>query len=249
VSSSGHLVLLPRLLGWPYERLDPRARKSFEVALHAGTALALALALREEVRAEARRLDARRAIHAVLAFVPPALTGLRFGSVVEERLGTMRGVAVAQVVAGLALGAADRRPEDRGREQAGFADHLALGLAQASALAPGVSRGGATITVARLRGLTRRASNRLSRQVAGPIMVGAAGLETARLVRRGLSSELYAPFAAGAAASFASSLVSSRLATAMEGVGSFRPFAAYRVALGVATLAWLRTERRRGNRP
>lgn len=249
MSSSGHLVLLPRLLGWPYEDLEPRARKSFEVALHAGTALALALALRDEVRDEARRLDGRRAVHALLAFVPPAATGLRFGSAVEERLGSVRGVAVAQIAAGLALAAADRRPERRGRESAGFADHLALGLAQATALAPGVSRGGATITVARLRGLTRRASNRLSRQVAGPIMMGAGALETARLVRSGLPAGLHAPFAAGAAASFASSFVSSRLAQAMEGVGSFYPFAAYRVALGVGTLVWLRTATRRSERP
>ena len=242
-------MLLPRLLGWPYQHLEPRARKSFEVALHAGTALALALALRDEVRVEARRLDLRRGLHALVAFAPPAVTGLRFGSAVEERLGSVRGVAVAQIAAGLALAAADRRPERRGRERAGLADHLALGLAQATALAPGVSRGGATITVARMRGLTRVASNRLSRQVAGPILVGAAALEAARLVRSGLPSELHAPFAAGAAASFASSFVSSRLAAAMEGVGSFRPFAVYRVGLGLATLAWLRSTTGRAIRP
>lgn len=243
MSSSGHLVLVPRLLDWPYARLDARTRKSFEVALHAGTALALGLALRDEVLREARRLDARRVLHAALAFAPPAVAGLRFGSVVEERLGTVRGVALAQIFAGLALGAADRRPERRGRARAGSLDHLALGIAQASALAPGVSRGGATVTAARALGLTRSAAGRLSREMAGPIVVGAAALEGTRQASSGLEPRLRAPFAVGAATAFLSSWAASRLVAAVEGMGSYRPFAVYRVALGVAALVW---EARRG---
>jgi len=241
VSSSGHLVLVPRLLDWPYARLDARTRKSFEVALHVGTALALGLALRDEVLREARRLDARRVLHAALAFAPPAVAGLRYGSVVEERLGTVRGVALAQIFAGLALGGADRRPERRGRARAGAFDHLALGVAQAAALAPGVSRGGATVTAARALGLTRSAAGRLSREMAGPIVVGAAALEGKRQASIGLEPGLRAPFAVGVATAFASSWAASRLVAAVEGMGSYRPFAVYRVALGAAALMWARS--------
>ncbi|MEA2471758.1 MAG: undecaprenyl-diphosphatase, partial [Thermoleophilaceae bacterium] len=70
VSSSGHLVLVPALLGWSYVELDDELRKSFEVALHAGTALALLIALRHEVDEVLRDLDGARLLRHALSFVP-----------------------------------------------------------------------------------------------------------------------------------------------------------------------------------
>ena len=72
VSSSAHTELVPWLLGWPYASLDGELRKAFEVALHAGTAAALLVGLRDEVAAAARGLDARRLLRLAGSFAPPA---------------------------------------------------------------------------------------------------------------------------------------------------------------------------------
>ena len=239
MSSSGHLVLVPTLLDWPYTGLDPELRKSFEVALHAGTAAALVVALRDEVRAVARRLDVRTAAHIALTFGPAAAVGLALERPIESRLGGPRGVALAQIAAGAALVAADRRPAVKPRSAATALDHLLVGLAQATALAPGVSRNGATLTAARLRGFRRRAANELSRHAALPVILGAAGLKGTRLARRGLARELRLQFAAGAAAAFGSTLACAGLIRVVDGAGSFAPFGAYRIGLGALALARL----------
>jgi undecaprenyl-diphosphatase len=240
VSSSGHLVLVPALLGWRYGELDAELRKSFEVALHAGTALALLIGLRREVAEVVRELDARRLARHGLEMLPPAAAALAFERPIEQRLGAPRRVAAAQIVAGIALALADRSATSRSREQAGPLDGLAIGVAQASALAPGVSRNGATLTAARLLRFQRPAANRLSRHAALPIILAASALKGHRLARRGLSAGEAGPFAAGLAAAFASTLASSRLVPWMDAARSYAPLAAYRVALGVASLAVLR---------
>ena len=232
-------MLVPALLDWSYVDLDDELRKSFEVALHAGTAAALLIALRREVADALSELDASRLARHALTFMPPGFAALAFERSIERRLGSPRGVALAQVVAGLVLALADRAPAERAHQDARAADALALGAAQACALAPGVSRNGATLTAARMLRFERGAANRLSRHAALPIILAAAGLKGLRLWRRGLPRELAAPFAAGAVAAFASTLASSRLVSVVDGARSYAPFAAYRVALGAAALARL----------
>jgi undecaprenyl-diphosphatase len=236
VSSSGHLVLVPELLGWPYARLDPELRKSFEVALHAGTAAALLWALRREVADVVRGMGPRRAAHVAAAFAPAAFAGLRWERPIERRLGSARSVAAAQIVAGTALWLADRGPARRRAEQATTFDHLCVGLGQAAALVPGVSRNGATLTAARLRRFRRRDANRISRRAALPVIVGATALKGVRLAKRGLPPGIALPFAVGAAAAFASTLACAPLVAAADRASSYAPFAAYRVALGAAAL-------------
>jgi undecaprenyl-diphosphatase len=240
VSSSGHLVLVPSLLGWSYADLDDELRKSFEVALHAGTACALLIALRHEVVEVARELDGARLARHALTFLPPGVAAFALERPIEQRLGSARGVAVAQVVAGLVLLVADRSAAVRPAESASLRDALAIGCAQACALAPGVSRNGATLTAARVLRFDRHAANRLSRHAALPIILAAAGLKGLRLYRRGLPRELTRPFAAGFAASFASTLASSPLVGVVDRARSYAPFAAYRVALGALALRRLR---------
>ena len=240
ISSSGHLILVPAVLGWPYADLDDELRKSFEVALHAGTAGALALALRHEVAEVLRALDTRRILGVLLAFMPPALGAFAFERAIEERAGRPRAVALAQIGAGLALAAADRRPAERSQDEAGVRDHLLIGLGQAAALVPGVSRNGGSLTAARLRRFDRRAASRLSRHAALPIIVAASGLKGVRLARRGMPAEIALPFATGAAAAFASTLAATRLVAMIDGARSYAPFAAYRVALGACALGRLR---------
>src|SRR5437763_707088 len=84
VSSSGHLVLVPWLAGWPYASLDPELRKSFEVALHAGTAAALLIGLRREVADYAREFSGRNLVTLSLSFAPAALAALRFERPIER---------------------------------------------------------------------------------------------------------------------------------------------------------------------
>ena len=223
-------MLVPALLGWSYSDLDDELRKSFEVALHVGTAAALVIALRHEVGEVLRDLDGRRLGRHALTFLPPGTAAFAFERTIEERLGSPRGVAAAQVAAGALLALADLRPAER--EEATELDALLIGCAQACALAPGVSRNGATLTAARLLRFERRAANRLSRHAALPIIFAAAGLKGVRLWRRGLPPAV----PAGALAAFASTLASSRLVAVMDGARSYAPFAAYRVALGVVAL-------------
>lgn len=237
VSSSGHLVLVPELLGWPYAELDPELRKSFEVALHAGTAAALLWALRHEVADVVGGMSARRAVHIAVTFAPAAYAGLRWERPIERRLGSARSVAAAQVVAGIALWAADRTCATRRADDATTLDHLLVGMGQAAALVPGVSRNGATLTAARLRGFRRVDANRISRRAALPVIVGATVLKGVRLAKRGLPPGIAGPFAAGAATAFASTLASAPLVAAADRSRSYAPFAAYRIALGAVALA------------
>jgi undecaprenyl-diphosphatase len=228
VSSSGHLVLVPALLGWPYSRLDADVRKAFEVALHAGAGLALAWLLRE---------DARAALHdpagTALLAGPAAAIGFGLEPLIEERLSNPRVAALAQIASGCALAAADV-PRQEGVTPRQTGDKLVIGFAQAAALVPGVSRNGATLTAARALGCSRSQSVRLSWQAGLPIIAGATALKVARLAQRGLDRDLRTPFAAGAVAAFGSTLAAApllRLATR-----PYAPLAAYRVALGALAL-------------
>jgi undecaprenyl-diphosphatase len=236
VSSSGHLVLVPALLGWPYARLDGDVRKAFEVALHAGTAVGLLLGLRREVSDAVRHLDARRLALVALSFAPPAVAGLTLERPIEQRTGTPPTIAVGLLLGSALMLVADRAPEERDRDEATWVDGLLLGVAQACALMPGVSRNGATLTAARARGFRREDSNAMSRHVALPVILGATALKGARLARRGLPPGVTRSFAAGIAASFLSTLASVRLIRAVERDRPLAPYAAYRLGLAAVVL-------------
>jgi undecaprenyl-diphosphatase len=242
VSSSAHTTLVPWLLGWPYPRLDPELRKAFEVARHAGTAAALLVGLRDEVAEAARGLDRRRVTLVVGSFVPPAVVGYTLERPIERRLGTPPTIALGLAAGAVAMWVADARgPQRRARTEATAADALALGVAQACALVPGVSRNGATLTAARARGFRRADANALSRHVALPVIVGATLLKGVRLARRGLPAGVAGAFAAGIGAAFASTLASVRLIRAVERDRPLAPYAAYRLAL--AAVVWRRALR------
>ena len=243
ISSSAHIVLLPWFAGWGWSELDPEVRKSFEVALHAGAAAALLIGQRRVIAEELRSFDARRGAVLALSFIPPALAGYLLERPIERRLGGPRATALGLIAGAAAMLAADTRPQLRGRGQAGPADGLVLGLAQAAALAPGVSRNGATLSAARWRCFSRDQANLLSRTVALPIIVGASLLKGVRLARRGTPPGLRRSLAAGVAASFASTLCSQRLIRLVERDRALWPYAAYRIALAAAVLAALPARR------
>jgi undecaprenyl-diphosphatase len=245
VSSSGHLILLGS------------RDKGFEVALHTGTALALVVALRGEVAEAVRELDAARVARVGLTFAPAAVLGLLFERPIERRLGGPRAVAVAQIAGGVGLMLADRHGAvGRSQADAGARDALLIGLAQACALVPGVSRNGATLTAARLLGFRRDAASRMSRHAALPIIGGATALKLARARRRGRPGgplrrrrrSLTPQYAAGFAAAFASSLAAARLVPRIDRARTYTPFGIYRIALGLAFLAGSEGRGRQGRR-
>ena len=241
ISSSGHVTVIPWLLGWEgYEQLDPELRKAFEVALHAGTAAALLITLRPEVEEAVRGMSPRTAMLIALSFAPPAVVGLTLERRIERHLGTPGTIAIGLVCGSVAMAVADRAPQIRSSREAGARDALWLGAAQACALIPGVSRNGATLAAARLRRFTREDANRLSRHVALPVIAGATVLKGVRLRARGLPAGTAVPFTAGAVASFVSTLGSTWLIRQVERDRSLLPYAAYRLALAALVTRRLR---------
>jgi undecaprenyl-diphosphatase len=226
ISSSSHLALVPRLLGWPAAELAPEVRKSLEVALHAGSAAALVLVIgREHPRPGSDEI-----VKAIACTAPAAVIALLLERPIERRLGTEGTMALAQLGGGAALIAADRVSASRLWPTIG--DWGLAGLAQVAALVPGVSRGGAVLIAARLRGLGRPASLRLSTRTGVPIALGAAGLKTVRALRGELPPRLAMPLAAGAVAAFATTLAAAPLAARLERARSLAPLGIYRVMVG-----------------
>jgi undecaprenyl-diphosphatase len=239
VSSSAHIVLVPWLADWDWEDIDPEVRKSFEVALHAGAAAALIVGQRQLIVEELRAFDLRGAVVLALSFLPAAVVGYKLERTIEQRLGGPRATAYGLLAGAAAMVLGDTRPQLRGRGEAGAADGLALGIAQAAALAPGVSRNGITLAAARWRRFSRDQANLLSRTIALPIIVGATGLKGARLARRGSSPALRRSMALGVTASFASTLASQRLIKLVERDRALWPYAAYRAGLAATVLVRL----------
>src|ERR1700727_3166731 len=144
ISSSGHVALVPWLLDWDYSRAEPDVRKAFEVALHAGTAAALLITLRDEVLETVRGLTFERAGWLAVASAPAALVGLTLEGPIEGRLGTPGTIAAGMIGGAVAMALADREPQQRSADEAGWADAVWLGVAPARAVCPGRSRHGAT---------------------------------------------------------------------------------------------------------
>jgi undecaprenyl-diphosphatase len=239
VSSSAHVALAAWLLGWGDS--SGARRKELEVLLHAGTGLALGWVLRREATESVRALDARRTVMHLLALGVPSVIGLAFEQIVEERLGTPSATAAGLVAGAAVLAAADAMPEGpRRAADAGPLDGLVLGAAQAAALWPGVSRRGATLAAARLRGYGRAEASALSWEIALPVLAAATALKGRRLVSDPPAPEGRGALAAGALAALGSTLAAAPLLRAVER-GPWWPYAAERVAL--AAVVWARSRR------
>jgi undecaprenyl-diphosphatase len=233
VSSSAHTRLVPWLLGAPWPQGEDEARKAFEVALHLGAGAALAIDMRREVLDHARDADAGQWLALLLAIAPAMLAGGLLKGPIERRLGGPRSIAAGLLAGSVVMVWADARDADR-REfaQVGPAAGLAVGLAQACALMPGVSRNGATLAAARMRGFSRSASQSLSWGVALPVILGAGALKAAD-IRHDTPAAL-----SGGAAAFASTLLAARLLRRRG--RRLAPYAAYRCLLAGLVLARLR---------
>ena len=246
ISSSGHTALLPWLAGWPYAELDGELRKSFEVALHAGAGLALAIDMRGQLLDELTGMDRQRAAVLALSLGPPALAGFVLRARIERLLGGPRSIAMGLAAGGIAMALADARAGGGGGRacaDAQAADGLVLGLAQAGALIPGVSRNGATLTAARARGFDREASRALSWSVALPVILGASVLKGRRLLSHGIPRPARAGLALGGVSAFLSTLASVRALGGREREQrSLLGYSLYRCLLAGVVMARLRRE-------
>ena len=253
ISSSGHLILVPWLFGW--EELTGEANadlnKTFDVALHVGTILASLLYFRKDLLRFAgaaltslrtrsvTSTDQRMAWLLFLSAVPGAIVGAGLESVINEHLGQIWLIAVMLIVFGLVLLVADRLPGTKKEGDYGPRQALGMGLAQAAALSPGVSRSGITITAGRFLGFDRNAAARLSFLMSMPITGGAALYKGAELAVDGLPPGTAPAFFWGIVASGITGLAAVWLVLTVVRTRSFLPFVVYRVAAGLAVLALL----------
>jgi undecaprenyl-diphosphatase len=204
VSSSGHLIVIPQLLHWDDGGLP------FDVALHAGTLAALVLYFFRTwlelvlnglgirfpagTSEEEHRFQRRLFWLLVIGTIPGGLAGVAFERVIEEKLRNPVLIACAMIAVALVMWAADSmRGLDRKLEQVNLGDAAVVGVAQALALFPGVSRSGITIIAGLWRKMTRETAARFSFLLSTPLIAGAAATELPRLLRTHRSGGLEIP--------------------------------------------------------
>jgi undecaprenyl-diphosphatase len=200
VSSSAHLAILPWILGWP----DPGL--AFDVALHLGTLVALLIYYRREWLTLAlspfagSRDDRRLLILLIVASAPGAIAGLALEHQAETVFRSPALIAVTLAALGIVLWIVDRtRPQRRTIGEMTIAEALLIGLTQAFAIVPGVSRSGATITMARFLGLRRADAANFSFLMATPIIAGAGLVEARKILHTGIGQPMVLGFVAAAA--------------------------------------------------
>ncbi|MEP1126495.1 MAG: undecaprenyl-diphosphate phosphatase [Ilumatobacter sp.] len=262
ISSSGHLLLVPWLFGWDdFAGADGESvKKTFDVALHLGTFVAVLGYFRRDVvvyvrdgtklvfsRQKPTTVEGRLAWFFVLATLPAAAIGAVFEDVIDEALGTPLIIAISLIVFGVLLGWADRIAGRRQLEEFGAPDALKVGLAQALALNPGTSRSGITITAARAIGFDRDSAARISFVMSLPVIAGAVAVKSLGLFTGEVDSDLYVPMAVGIVTSGVSGLLAVWGTLRLIRTRSFMPFVVYRIAAGVFVLALIATGVRSGS--
>jgi undecaprenyl-diphosphatase len=244
ISSSGHLILVPWLFDWHYLKTHEAFNKTFDVALHLGTLVAVVAYFWADVvryvaawvrsfRGE-RGADARTAWAIAIATVPAAIVGAAGEDAIDRHLGEPWQIAIFLAVFGALLWVADRTPERARLDDLGLGRAVAIGLSQILALMPGVSRSGITITTGRFSGLTRDAAARFSFLLLIPIVLGAVlykGLK--HVVLDPLPPGSTGPFVVGTIASAAVGLVAIDVLLGYVRRHDYSPFVLYRLAVAL----------------
>ena len=254
ISSSGHLILLPWAADWTYLKNDDEFNQTFDVALHLGTLVAVAGYFWRDVarltvawfRSVSRRGIAdgeqRLAWVVFVATIPAAVAGALGESFITDHLGEPWQIAILLAVFGLVLLVADQRPARRELETIGVREGVAIGIAQALALAPGVSRSGITISAGRFLGLDRDAAARLSFLLLIPTTFGAVLWKGITDVLLGdLPAGWQGPFLVGMLAAAASGLLAIVFLLGFVRRHTYAPFVVYRLLIAVVVLGLIAT--------
>jgi undecaprenyl-diphosphatase len=246
VSSTAHLILARAWFGFDADKFG----LAFDVACHLGTLIAVLIYFRAELArmiraipdlaAPARNEEARLIWLLAIATIPAVIVGALFKHVIEDRLRTVLVCAVALAVGGVLLAVADHvGSKTRTERSLGIGDALWIGCAQAVALIPGVSRSGATITVALLLGMARQEAARFIFLLSIPAILGAAVSEAPAILKAGVQGDERTLFVIGVVTSAIVGYVAVSSFIRFLGRHSLDVFAWYRVALAGVAAIWL----------
>jgi len=245
VSSTGHLIIVSDLLG-----LNDEKDKVFDIVIQLGAILAVCW----EFRARLARafsgvgrdpVQQRFALNLFVAFLPAAIVGLAFQKQIKAYLFNPVSVAMALIVGALVIFAVERWYQRHGAprvtsvDEMTWKDALKVGIAQCFSLIPGTSRSGATIMGGMIFGLSRQVATEFSFFLAVPIMFAATGYQLVKY-RDLLSASDLAPFAVGFGVSFVFALIAVKALIRYVANHDFNAFGWYRIALGIAVLAYFR---------
>jgi undecaprenyl-diphosphatase len=254
ISSSGHLILVPWLGDWRYLEEHPDFNKTFDVALHLGTLVAVVAYFWADIlrliaawfgsvrRRAIRTADEKVAWLVFAASIPAAIAGAVGADVIEEHLGAPWQIAINLAFFGVLLWVADRSAQNRRLEDIGLWSALGIGTAQALSLMPGVSRSGITITAGRFLKLDRDSAARLSFFLLIPIVFGAVlykGLTD--VVFGSLPSGSAGPFVVGTIAAAGAGLIAIELLLGYVRRHDYTIFVVYRLCLAAAILIIIAT--------
>jgi len=246
VSSTGHLILATELLGFDAERWA-----AFNVIIQLGAILAIVVLYWRtfwavlEGMIRGNPISWRFVRNILIGFLPSAVLGFLLINKIELLLGNARVVAIAFIAGGIAILVIERlvkRTDVVGVAEMPLSTAVGIGIAQCLAMVPGVSRSGATIMGALSLGVERRTAAEFSFFLAIPTMVGATTLEFAKHrheLLAGASGVGFSAVAVGFVVSFVVALVVVRAFVHYISRHGFAPFAWYRIAVGLAALAWL----------
>ncbi len=238
ISSSGHLVLLPKFVGWPDQGL------AFDVAVHLGSLIAVLWYFRADLTRMVRDLlaiprgqgvspDARLGLLVIVATVPVAVAGLVLGDFLEGNLRSAAVIAGTTAGFGILLWLADLWSRRHRRiESFGIGDALVVGCAQILALVPGTSRSGITMTAALAVGFDRESAARFSFLLAIPVILLAASYQTLKLITDPAPTDWPQLAVAVAASALAAYLCIGWFLRFVAKAGML-VFALYRVLLGI----------------
>jgi undecaprenyl-diphosphatase len=246
VSSSAHLILARAFFGWDSDRFG----LSFDVACHVGTLIAVLIYFRREIAAMVASLpqifsptlddDAHMIWLIAVGTIPAVVAGLLFKHQIEDHLRTPAVAAVMLALGGVAFFVAERYgSKTRSDRSLMLPEAFLIGCAQALALVPGVSRSGATITVALLLGLRRADSARFIFLLAIPAILGAAVSEAPKVLKAGLGADGATLFLIGIISSAIVGYIAVKWFVRYLASHSLDVFAWYRLALAAAVAVWI----------
>ncbi|AQW86641.1 undecaprenyl-diphosphatase [Campylobacter pinnipediorum subsp. caledonicus] len=240
ISSSAHLILVPELLGWKDQGLV------FDVAVHIGTLFAIVFYFRDMVFSALKdffcsiklkkNVGQSRLVWAVgLGTIPAGIIGLFIKDVIEDYARNGLVIALTTIIFGIILFFADKKNGNRQESDISIKIALVIGLAQAFALIPGVSRSGVTISMALLLGFSRVASANFSFLLSIPIIILAGGV---KLLKINSSDVVVSDLLIGMFVSGISAYICVKLFISIISKMSMLPFVIYRILLGCFLLFW-----------
>ena len=243
ISSSGHLIIFPKLLDWQDQGI------TIDVAVHAGSLLAVLIFLWRDIGrillelgqlARPGRPSAPPLLHLLLvASVPVIVVGFLVSTVMQDLTRNIEVIGWATLLFGILLGFSDRIGMTLNRFQhMRYFDALLIGLAQILALIPGASRAGVTITAARFLGYERASAARFSLLLAIPAILGASVLKGLDIFLSN-NVNLGIDFLIAAGISFCAALASISIMMKWLNRAGFMPFVVYRIIMGALLLAWV----------